>query len=311
MTNCEWSRDNTDKVNNVGNYVYYFQLAQQAESTASQLKQKVEQWESRIESAEKTVKRAEKSLNQAKRRLEQGKLEASETLQLRSLAYETAQETYDVTIAYLERDVQEQEETYAQAREKWESFSAYVDGCNVCSLYDGTVTSVELAVGDAVDTNTLLVTINNRTDVTMTVTVDEDDMSGIAVGTRANVTLTAFPDEVFEATVTEISEANSDRSGNVTYEVTATISGNVDQLYQSMTGEITFITGKTEQEVLYVPKRAITSNGEKTTVKVKKADGSIEEREVETGFTDGVNIEIREGLAEGENVLTESRGKTK
>jgi len=311
LKNCEWCRDNTDKQNNVYLYVYYFQLAQQAQSSAEQLESKLEQYQSRIESAENTVERAQKSLNQAKRRLEQGKLEASETLQLRQLAYDTAQETLDVTLAYLEIDAEEQEQTYAEAKEKWDSFSGYVDGCNIRSQHDGTITSVELAAGDSVGTNTLLVTMNSREDVTMTVTIDEDDMTGIAVGTKANVVLTAFPDEVFEADVTEISEAQSDRSGNVTYEVTATLQGDLEKLYQSMTGEITFVTGQTDEEVLYVPKRAVTTSGEKSTVKVKTASGEVVIREVVTGFTDGVNVEIREGLAEGEIVLTESRGKAK
>ncbi|MBP5282761.1 MAG: efflux RND transporter periplasmic adaptor subunit [Lachnospiraceae bacterium] len=311
LTNCEYSRDNTDKNSSVYLYVYYFQLTQQAESTASQLSSKLEQLQSRIETAQKNVTRAQKSLNQANRRLEQGKLEANETLQLRQLAYDTAQETYDITIAYLDAEVKEQEKTYEDAQEKWDSFSAYIDGCQICSQYDGIVTSVELAVGDSVDTDTLLVTVNTRTNMTMTVTVDEDDMNGIAVGTKANVVLTAFPDEVFEAVVTEISEAQSDRSGNVTYDVTATLSGELSQLYQSMTGEITFVTGKTEQEVLYIPKKAITTNGDVSTVTVKLANGTLVEREVVTGFTDGVYVEIKEGLNEGEIVITESRVKGK
>lgn len=207
LKNCEWSRDNTAKESEVYFYVYYFQLAQQAENIESQLKQKKEQLESRVETAKNTVSRAQKSLNQAKRRLEQGKLEAQETLQLRQLAYDTAQETLDVTLAYLDIDAKEQEDTYADAQEKWDTFSAYVDGRNICSQYDGTVTSVELSVGDTVGTNSLLVTLISRADVTMTVTIDEDDMNGIEVGTKANVVLTAFPEEVFEAYVTEISEA--------------------------------------------------------------------------------------------------------
>jgi len=310
LQNCEWSRDHTDKSSSAYLYVYYFQLAQQAQSTVDQLKQKKEQLETRIENTQKTVERAEKSLNQSKRQLEQGKLEASETLQLRKLAYDTARESYDITIAYLETEVKEQETTYEDAKEKWESFSAYIDGCNICSLYDGIVTSVELGVGDSVDTNTLLVTVNTRNNMTMTVSVDEDDMDGIVVGTRANVVLTAFPDEIFEASVTEISEAQSDRAGNVTYEVTATLEGELSQLYQSMTGEITFVTGKTE-EVTYVPKKSVTMDGENAIVKVKKSDGSLETRTVVTGFSDGVNLEIKEGLSEGEIVIIESREKVK
>jgi len=242
LESCEWSRDNVNKTADVYSYVYYFQLAQQAQSTVDSLKSKLEQYESRVTSAESTMTRAQKSLNQAQRKLEQGKLEAEETLRLRQLAYETSQETLDITLQYLEIDAEEQENTYAEAKKKWDSFSGYIEGNNICSLYDGTITSVELAVGDSVGTNTLLVTLSSREAVTMTVTVDEADMSGIAVGIKASIDLTAYPDETFEAVVTEISEAQSDRSGNVTYDVTATLQGNVDKLYQSMTGKITFET---------------------------------------------------------------------
>ena len=311
LTRAEWSRDNTDKESHVGDYVNAFQSAQQAQSTVSQLEQKLNQLSSRIESAESTVQRAQKSLNQAQRRLEQGKLEANETLQLRKLAYETAQETYDITIAYLEANAKEQEETYASAKEKWDSFASYIDGYNICSLYDGTVTSVELKAGDTVGTNTLLVKVNNQENVTMTVSVTEKDMDGIAVGTKANIVLSAFPEEVFEAVVTEVSEAQSGNNGSVYYEVTATLRGELDKLYQSMTGEITFVTGETQEEVLYVSKRAVTTDGEKSKVKVRQSDGSVVEKVVVTGFTDGVNIEIKEGLSEGEIVLIESRVKEK
>ena len=42
-------------------------------------------------------------------------------------------------------------------------------------------------------------------------------------------------------------------------------------------------------------------------MKVKDSDGTIEKKEVTTGFYDGVNVEITEGLSEGETVLIESQ----
>ena len=73
-----------------------------------------------------------------------------------------------------------------------------------------------------------------------------------------------------------------------------------------MTAQITFITKETET-VTYVSNRAIIRENGKSYVKKKEADGSIAKQEVTTGFSDGVNVEIKEGLSEGDTVLIESK----
>ena len=88
--------------------------------------------------------------------------------------------------------------------------------------------------------------------------------------------------------------------------MTVTLEGDVSGLFQGMTGEITFVTEEMK-DVLYVSKRAIITEGENSYVKVRTEDGKIEKKSVTTGFTDGVNIEIVEGLSEGDIVLIESK----
>ena len=139
----------------------------------------------------------------------------------------------------------------------------------------------------------------------MTVTVEEDDMTDISLGSAANVALTAYPEDLFTAKVTAIGDAVSDSSGNITYDVTVTLEGDVSGLFQSMTGDVTFVTEKTA-DVLYVSRRAIITEDDKTYVKVKTADGSVEKKEVMTGLSDGSNIEISGDIAEGDIVLIES-----
>ena len=75
---------------------------------------------------------------------------------------------------------------------------------------------------------------------------------------------------------------------------------------KGMTGDITFITKET-QEVMYVSNRAVTRDGKKSYVKVKDENGNIKITEVKTGFSDGVNVEIIEGLNVGDVVLIESK----
>ena len=50
----------------------------------------------------------------------------------------------------------------------------------------------------------------------------------------------------------------------------------------------------------------VNTGREANTVLVESADGQAEERVVETGFTDGMYVEIVSGLTEGETVLVES-----
>ena len=138
----------------------------------------------------------------------------------------------------------------------------------------------------------------------MTVTVDEEDLADIELDGLANVSLLAYPDEVFEAKVTEISDASTDSSGNTTRDVTVTIKGDMSKLYQGMTGDVTFITKETKA-VLYVSNRAISRENGVSYVKVKDEKGHISKVKVETGFSDGVNVEIISDLSEGQTVIIE------
>lgn len=306
LENCLWSREATDKYDSPGEYVLYYDMAKQAETTAESLEQKKEQLEQNVEQAEKNVESYTGRLSEAKRSLAAGKLEATQTLSLKKLAYSTAQETYDVTMAYLEDSATEQEEIYADAAATWEEFSSHIRDDAVCATDSGVITSVNLEEGDVISTNDTLVTLYDMNEVTVTVSVDEDDMTDIAMGSAANVNFTAYPDTVFEAEVTEISDASTDSNGNVTMDVTITLKGDVSGLFQGMTGEIVFIT-KEQREVLYVSNRAIIRDGKKSLVKVKDEKGKIKTKEIKTGFSDGVNVEIIEGLSEGDVVLIESK----
>jgi HlyD family secretion protein len=279
---------------------------QSQQTIVDSLEQKKERLEESVEQAEESVEMAKKSLSAAKRSLAQGLLTAKETLELRQLAYNTAQETYDIAIAYLEEDAAEQEETYAETAEKWAEYSSYVDGTSICSDYNGVITAINLEEGDSINTGTVLVSLYDMDEVSMTVTVDEDDMTDISLGSEAAINLTAYPDTVFRATVSEISDAETDSSGNVTYDVTVTLTGDVSGLFQGMTGDITFISEETA-DVLYVSRRALITDGDDTYVKVRDEKGKVKKIRVTTGFTDGTYTEITSGLSEGDTVLIESK----
>ncbi len=303
-TNTEYSLSTHSVTDDVYWYVYYATEYETAKENYESLKSQLEELEEKVYKAKENVATAENNYAKAVRNLDAGKLTATETKSLRSLAYDTAQESYDLTIAYLERDLEEQQEVYDEALEKWNEFSSYINGNAVCATDDGVVTSIELSQGDTISTGTTLVTLTDPGEVTMTVTVYEDDMTNISLGSEAVVSLTAYPDVTFEGTVTEIGEATLNSSNEVTYEVTVTLSGDVSGLYQEMTGAVTFVSERAEN-VLYVSKRAVITEGDTSYVKVKEGNGSIRKEKVTVGISDGTYTEISGEINEGDTVLIE------
>jgi HlyD family secretion protein len=64
------------------------------------------------------------------------------------------------------------------------------------------------------------------------------------------------------------------------------------------------------QNVLIVPESAIQTEGRNSVVEVQKDDGTTEKVTVQTGLSDGSNIEITDGLEEGQTVIIPTRAAT-
>lgn len=309
LENCEYSLNHT-KASDAAGYVYYYELTESARETVDSLESQKEQLENSVEQAQENLDKAAENYNTALRELESGQLSAKQTYDLRNLAYDTAQETYDVTLANLEEDAAAQEEIYEEAKEKWEEFSSCISGNAVLSQYSGVITDVTLKDGDSISTGSALVTLYDMEDVTVSVTLDEKDMENISLGTEAKISFTAYEAEIFTAQVTEISDASTDSDGNVVYDVTVTVEGDVSKLFQGMTGDVTFVTGQSE-ETLYIYRRAVVTENERSYVKVWDEEGNAVKKEITTGFSDGTHIQVVEGLSEGDIVLIESRADKK
>ena len=206
---------------------------------------------------------------------------------------------------------EEAKDDLTQAQKKLSEFNSYIQNNEIIAAESGVISSVSITAGDNLYSNSDLITVNDYDKVTATVDVSEDDIDYAKVGAEAKVNIDAFPDTVFDASVTDVGDANYDSStGTTSYEVTVTLSGDLSELYSGMTAEVTFITKDTEN-VLYIPNRAVTREDGKSYVKLKKATGSIITQEVTTGFSDGTNVEVKDGLSEGDTVVIESKVDSK
>ena len=181
------------------------------------------------------------------------------------------------------------------------------------------VAAVALEAGDSFEVkyNTVtqevveqtLVTITDISGVYVPITISEEDILDVSIGQEAAVTMTAFPDQTFEAEVDSMS-VESSRSGaaTVSYTVNVRFKGtNTLQMLEGMSAEVTLIEEQAK-DVLYINASCVNESGGKSTVLVWDENGNAVEREVVTGITDGRYIEIKSGLSEGETVLSVSGG---
>ena len=301
------SENHDNRYNDPYYYTVYLSTRDMAQTIVDEIEEDIESLTDENETLLTEIGEATRSWNEACRNLESEKLTAQQTLETDQYYASVSSEWYSIQTTSLDNEKQSAYASYESAVKKLDEFNSYIVGNDVIAEYSGVVTEVPLEEGDGVTRNTSLVTLYDASDVTMEITVSEDDYKAIDQDGEVNITYTAYPDVVYNGVISEVSDAAYDSSsGEVYYTITVTVQGDVSGLYEGMTGDVTCVTKETK-EVTYVSNRAIFRDGTRSYVKVRDENGSIVEKDVTTGFSDGVNVEITEGLSQGDTVLIESK----
>ena len=144
--------------------------------------------------------------------------------------------------------------------------------------------------------------IASATEASISINVDELDILSVKEGQTATVTLDALDGQEFEGTITEVSSEASSGNSSAKYPVTITFE-KTDDMLLGMSASATIHVSEAEDAVL-IPVDALQEKGDSTFVYTKKdSDGSLSgEVEVETGISNGSQVEITSGLEEGDTV---------
>lgn len=288
-------------------YTVYLNTRDMAQSLTEQFEEQLESLNDEAQQLALEIQEAVRTMNQAQLDYEKAQLELKQTYDIDAYYANVASEWYSIQTASLDNELSQAKERYDSSVEKLDEFDSYVQNNCVLSEYDGVITDVTLSEGDTISGGSALVVLYDKTAVTMDVSLGEDDYNAIDKDGMVHITYTAYPDLVYSGKILEVSDAEYDSSsGSVYYTVTVTVQGDVSGLYEGMTGSVTFVTNETK-EVCYVSNRAISREGTHSYVKMRDANGKVIKKEVTTGFSDGVNVEIVEGLSRGDVVLIESK----
>lgn len=169
----------------------------------------------------------------------------------------------------------------------------------ITSPIDGLVVAVNPVSGQIVSASDVIAQVIDFSQIVFTADIDESDISKISLGQNAEITLNTYGDKVFKGSVIEITpQTHTTSSGATVVTVKASINDpNVAQI-SGLNGQVNIITAEKDQ-VLSIPLDAVRNND---TVFIKTQNG-IKPRRVLTGFKTDSDVEITDGLQEGDQVV--------
>ena len=149
----------------------------------------------------------------------------------------------------------------------------------------------------------VLMTVTPQDTMTLTVAVDESDISSVKTGMSAEITVNALPEEVFEGEITKVAKSGSGNGGSSKFAVEITLPRESEMLSGMSASAVISLYEK--MNVLTLPAAALTEDGAKTIVYTaldKKTGELASPVEVTTGLSDGEVVEILSGLGSGDTV---------
>ena len=183
------------------------------------------------------------------------------------------------------------------------------------STISGVILDIPVKVGNSVinsntfNDGTTIATVANMKDLIFRGNIDETEVGQLTVGMPMKLTIGALQNLTFDAVLEYISPKAIQSNGANQFEIKAAVRMPSDsrQIRSGYSANAEIVLEEAKQ-VLSVPESAIEFSGDSTFVYIVKESGSkelnnkYERRAVETGLSDGVNIEIKKGLKQQDKV---------
>jgi RND family efflux transporter MFP subunit len=203
----------------------------------------------------------------------------------------------------VQADVDAQEARVRAARASVSDARAQLKKTVITAPISGTVTVVDIKVGEVAPANTPVITVLNTAGLIVESFVPEINVALIASNDPARISLDAYGADVsFLGTVTSIDPAETLRDGVSTYRTIFTFNQFDTRVKAGMTASIV-VTTDVRDDVLQIPQKVVVTRAGQKYVKVKVGE-QYEERQVTVGaISSSGTIEILSGLRAGDMVV--------
>jgi HlyD family secretion protein len=171
------------------------------------------------------------------------------------------------------------------------------------STIDGMVLEIPVKTGTHIiesnpqNPGTTIAVVADMGDMVFKGQIDETDIGKIQPGMDLSLTIGALEEEIFAATLEEIAPKGKLVEGTIQFDVEARVTPKPGRFIRAGYSASADIVLDRRDQVLAVDEGNLVFREEKTYAFVAKPDGGFERREIRTGLSDGIHIEVLSGLA--------------
>jgi membrane fusion protein, macrolide-specific efflux system len=194
------------------------------------------------------------------------------------------------------------DEAEAQGPKVYKHWQKLYEASPLLSPENGQIIWLPTVPGQVVSTGVTMMVMSDH--LIVNTQVDETDLAQIKMGQDATITLDAYPNQPISGTVKRISYFSTLVNNVTTYEVDVWPDPIPDFMRSGMTANVVFNTAE-KDDVLTIPSEAVQQQNGQSGVMVpaeKKGDKPVF-KPIQTGVTDGKQIEVVSGLDEGDKIL--------
>jgi len=175
----------------------------------------------------------------------------------------------------------------------------------VRSTIDGMVLDVPIEVGNSViqantfNAGTTIASVANMSDMIFEGNVDETEVGKIKEGMPIQLEIGAIDKEKFDAFLEYISPKGKEENGAIQFEIKANVQLKEGQFIRAGYSANANIVLERKDSVMVIPEGLLKFKNDSSYVEINTGtdeEPNYEKRFVETGLSDGINIEITEGL---------------
>ena len=227
---------------------------------------------------------------------------------------ESAQQNYKLVMAPpRSEDVASAQANLALARAQLAQAQDNYDNTFVRSPVDGAVVKRYMNPGESISYESLyqpIVSVSDTTHLRVRAEIDETDIGKIQIGQHASIRCDAFRGQTFAGHVVRISGGLGPKkiqTDNPTEKIDMDVLESFVEVDPGTPLRVglrvdVYIELARKDDVLVIPLRAVEFQEGVATVNVR-TPGGVEVRKVQLGAQDGLNIEVAEGLHEGEELV--------
>lgn len=260
---------------------------------------------SSLNSAESSVRMAEINLRQTEKDYQRMK-----NLYEQKLVSEEEFDKARVTLEQNREELRNREDALNIIREGISKSNASFSTTLVRSTIDGLILDIPVKVGNSVimsntmNDGTTIASVANMHDLLFKGKIDETEVGKIHEGMPVTLTIGALQDQKFQAVLEYISPKAVETNGTNQFEIEAALRDSSGTRIRSGYSANAEIILDQALQVIAIPEGCIEFNGDSTFVYILKQEApqQFERRQVITGVSDGIKIEVKSGLNKNDRI---------